>query len=301
MPVPLTVLVPAKNEEKMLPGALASVKWADEVYVIDSHSEDATSEIAARYGAKVAQFDYPGHGPKKKTWAIENLPLQNDWILVLDCDERVSVELRGAIERAIVEGGREGYYVNRDYWLMGRPIRCASPNYVLRLFRRGRGSYEDIGLHDLPQTGDNEIHESVTVDGDVGYLDGTLHHFHYQGLGSWLERHNRYSTWEAARYLAYRSQPIGFGPLQLLRMDHVARRRALWRIWVRLPCRPAIRFLIWYVVRGGFRDGLPGLVFAGLAISYELMISRKIRELQHPPLDALAKLDPELTAGAGRP
>src|ERR1700720_3710914 len=85
--VPVSVLVPIKNEAENLPRCLGCVPWADEIWVVDSHSTDDSADIAKRYGANVVQFDFNGTWPKKKNWALENLPFKNDWVLILDADE----------------------------------------------------------------------------------------------------------------------------------------------------------------------------------------------------------------------
>jgi glycosyltransferase involved in cell wall biosynthesis len=275
---PLTVILPVKNEEENLPDALASVDWADEVIVVDSHSSDRTAELAREAGANVVQFDHVPGGPKKKSWALGNLAPRNDWLLLLDADERVPPGLRAEIERAL-EGDRDGYYVDRELVFMGRPLRCFNPNWNLRLFRKGRGRMEDLELQDVPGTGDNEIHEHVTVDGSTGYLRTPLRHDDYRGLSAWLDRHNRYATWEAHLYRKFRSEPIGVGPVGFLRLDPFQRKRVLRRIWVRLPFRTPVRFLVWYVGRRGFLDGRAGFVFCVLMSYYEFIIGAKLREL----------------------
>jgi glycosyltransferase involved in cell wall biosynthesis len=274
----VTVILPVKNEEENLPDALASVDWADEVIVVDSHSSDRTAELAREAGANVVQFDHVPGGPKKKSWALSNLAPRNDWLLLLDADERVPPGLRAEIEGAL-EGDRDGYYVDRELVFMGRPLRCFNPNWNLRLFRKGRGRMEDLELQDVPGTGDNEIHEHVTVDGSTGYLRTPLRHDDYRGLTAWLDRHNRYATWEAHLYRKFRSEPIGVGPVGFLRLDPFQRKRVLRRIWVRLPFRTPVRFLVWYVGRRGFLDGRAGFVFCVLMSYYEFIIGAKLREL----------------------
>jgi hypothetical protein len=149
----------------------------------------------------------------------------------------------------------------------------------MRLFRRGHGRMEDLELHDVPGTGDNEIHEHVKVDGETGYLRTPLRHDDYRGLTAWLDRHNRYATWEAHLYRKFRREPIGVGPVGFLRLDPFQRKRVLRRIWVRLPLRSPIRFVVWYIARGGFLDGRPGFVFCVLMSYYEFIIGAKLREL----------------------
>ena len=98
-------------------------------------------------------------------------------------------------------------------------------------------------------------------------------------LTAWLDRHNRYATWEAHLYRKFRREPIGVGPVGFLRLDPFQRKRVLRRIWVRLPLRSPIRFFVWYVGRGGFLDGRPGFVFCALMSWYEFIIGAKLREL----------------------
>jgi len=277
--IPVTVIFPVKDEEENLPDALASVAWADEVIVVDSQSRDRTAEIAGATGAEVVQFERVRGGPKKKAWALANLLPRNEWLMLLDGDERVPDALRAEIEEAVARGDKDGYYVDRELVFMGRRLRCFNPNWNMRLFRRGHGKMEDLELHDVPGTGDNEIHEHIKVDGATGYLRTPLRHDDYRGLTAWLERHNRYATWEAHLYRKFRREPIGVGPVGFLRLDPFQRKRVLRRIWVRLPLRSPIRFLVWYVARGGFLDGRPGFVFCVLMSYYEFIIGAKLREL----------------------
>ena len=95
--VPLSLFVPCKNEETNLARCLQSVRWIDEIFVVDSQSTDRTTSIAEEYGAKVMQFEYKGGWPKKKNWALENLPFSNEWVLILDADECLPPEAEDEI------------------------------------------------------------------------------------------------------------------------------------------------------------------------------------------------------------
>jgi glycosyltransferase involved in cell wall biosynthesis len=277
--LPVTVIIPVLNEERNLPAALASVGWAHEVIVIDSGSTDGTACLASEAGATVIQFSRESGGPRKKRWALENVKPHNPWVLLLDADERVSADLRNDIGIAITSDDAHGWYVDREFVFMGRRLHCFSPNWNLRLFRSGSARMEDLGLDDLPDTGDNEIHEHVIVDGRTRFLRGRLLHDDYRGLTAWLDRHNRYATWEAHLYLRFRREPIGVGMLRFLRLNAFDRKRVLRRVWVRLPLRPALRFVVWFVFRGGFRDGRAGFTFCVLMAHYEFIIGAKMREL----------------------
>jgi glycosyltransferase involved in cell wall biosynthesis len=276
----VTVIIPTRNEEANLPGALASVDWADQILVVDSHSTDRTELIAKEDGAEVVQFDYPGHGPKKKNWALRHIELRNEWVLLLDADERITPELRSEVEAAIRDGDADGYCIDREFRFMGRSLRCFRPNWNLRLFRHRLGRFEDLGLDDLPGTGDNEIHEHVVLNGRIGFLHSPLLHDDDRGLTRWFDRHNTYATWEAHLYRRFRAEHIGTGPIEFLLLDAFRRKRVLRRIWVRLPLRPAIRFLVWYGPRRGYLDGRPGFVFCVLMAFYEVMINAKLYELE---------------------
>ncbi len=280
MTVPVTVILPVLNEERNLSAALDSVVWADEVVVVDSGSVDRTVDIALAAGSTVVHFDYSGSGPRKKSWALANLEPRNAWVLLLDADERVTAPLRDEIAAAIAADDRDGWYIDREFVFMGRRLRCFSPNWNLRLFRRGLARIEDLELAELSGTGDNEIHEHVEIDGTLGFLQTPLLHDDDRGLTAWLDRHNRYATWEAHLYRRFRSEPIGVGPVEFARLDPFKRKRVLRRLWVRIPLRPLVRFFVWYVLRRGFRDGRQGFTFCVLMAYYEFVIGAKLRELE---------------------
>lgn len=278
-PVPVSVVVPVLNEARNLPAALASVSWAGQVIVVDSHSTDGTAEVARRLGAEVVPFHFDGRGPRKKNWALATLPFRYEWVLLLDADERVTPALRAAIVQAVRGSQADGYYLDRELVFLGRPLRCLRPNWNLRLFKHQLGRFEDLGLGSLPGTGDNEIHEHVRLNGRVAFLRPPLLHQDERDISAWLERHIRYALWEAHLYRRLRVEPLLPALPDLFARDPVRRRRALRRVWVRLPWRPVLRFLVWYVLRRGVLDGRPGLIYCLLMAWYELTIGLRLREL----------------------
>src|ERR1700704_3936605 len=119
--VPVSVLVPIKNEAEILERCLNSVPWADEIFVVDSQSTDQSVEIAQRHGAKVVQFHFNGTWPKKKNWALENLPFKNEWVFILDADEVLPAEAEKEFAIAIANAGdMAGYWINRRFYFLGR-------------------------------------------------------------------------------------------------------------------------------------------------------------------------------------
>lgn len=281
--VPISVLVATRNEEKNIRGALESVKWADEVFVVDSQSEDATLDIAREYGAKIVQFHYAGKGPKKRSWALRNLSFSHDWILVLDADERVSPELKEAINRVCMsEPAENGFYVKRKLYFMDRWLKHSGwyPNWILRVFRLGKGHYEDLGGA-RADPGDVETHEKILVQGEVGRLQADIIHEDRRDLFHYISRMNRYSGWNAQVYynLKQPSAPKGEVRARLLG-DVVQRRRFLKRIWVRLPFRMVIRFLYDYIFKLGFLEGRPGFIWCAFKAIQEFHISAKMYEME---------------------
>lgn len=276
--VPVSVLVPVKNEERNIAECLASVTWASEVVVIDSASTDQTIAIATAAGARVVQFAYVPGGPKKKNWALENLSVLNEWILILDADERITPELAAEVAVAVARPeGRAGFYLNRRFNFLGSWIMHAGyfPSWNLRLFRKGRGFYERPA-HDVPESGDNEVHEHVIIDGTAGYLRSPMDHFAYPTLADFIEKHRRYAYWEAEMETgaAALTQDSSSMSRSLLR------RRSLKNAARRFPFPHWARFAYHYIARRGFLDGVTGYVFCHLLAEYEFLIWVRRLELR---------------------
>jgi glycosyltransferase involved in cell wall biosynthesis len=291
------------NEEANVTACLESLQFCDEIWVVDSHSRDRSPALAESLGARVVQFDYEHGRPKKKNWALANLPFKHPWVLIVDCDERVPPELAEEIRRVIDRpDGRAGFYLNRRVYFLGRWLKhCWYPSWNLRLFRHELGRYERLESGRL-ETGDNEVHEHVLLEGEAGYLEHDLLHYDYRSLHHFVERHNRYSTWEAEQRLRDRAglndglRPRLFGgPLE--------RRRWFKQLFLRIPGKPLWRFLYTYFWRRGLLDGYPGFLISAYMAVYEFEIGMKLYELRHcrgglpgqagsRPADGVAALSP---------
>lgn len=281
--IPVSVLIPAKNEELNLPACLESVAVADEIFVVDSQSEDRSIEIAEQHGAKVVQFHFNGSWPKKKNWSLENLPFRNEWVLIVDCDERITPELWTEIATVIKNEDYNGYYLNRKVFFLGKWIRFGGkyPDWNLRLFKHKQGHYENLKTGDIPNTGDNEVHEHVILNGNVGYLKEDMLHIDFRDIYQWLARHNRYSNWEAKVYYNLLTGKDNSGTIDAkLFGNAVQRKRFLKKIWVRLPFKPLLRFILFYFIRLGFLDGEAGYIYGRLLSQYEYQIGVKLYELR---------------------
>lgn len=276
-PVPVSVIVPIKNEAANLSRSLASVGWADEIFVVDSQSADRSAQIAEEIGARVVQFEFNGTWPKKKNWALENLPFRNEWVFVLDADEVLPAEAEAEFREAIANPGETaGYWINRRFMFMGRWLRHAYyPNWNLRLFRHSLGRYEKVT--DVPTaSGDNEVHEHVVVQGPTGRLRCEMDHYAFPSVEVFVEKHNRYSNWEARVAVAEERAVDGAG----LQSARVAQRRRLKKLSQRAPFRPLLRFLYVYLWQKGFLDGWEGYYFARLHGFYEFLSVAKTNELK---------------------
>jgi len=270
--------VAARNEARNLPRCLEALRDVGEVYVIDSQSTDATPEIARSFGAKVVQFHYQGGWPKKRQWAMESLPLEFDWILLVDADEALTPELTEEIRQAIQAPGPNSYYVSLRMYFLGRALRHGDASFwKLALFRRGKGRYEcrlkdqDLSMADM------EIHEHVLVDGPTLRLRNSLIHHNVESLSRYIQKHDEYSNWEARVLLQ------GGGRTELppeLFGTQAQRRRWLKKKLFALPGSPILLFFYRYFLRLGFLDGIPGLIYCGFQAVQMFHTKAKIYELK---------------------
>ncbi len=277
--LPVSVIVAARNEEKNLPRCLEALRDVGEVYVIDSESTDATPEIARSFGAKVVQFHYQGGWPKKRQWAMENLPLQFDWIFLVDADEALTPELAEEIRRSIENPDFSGYYISLRMHFLGRVLRHGDANFwKLSLFRRGKGRYECRLRDQDTSMADMEVHEHVVVNGPVRRLENPLIHHNVESLSRYIQKHDEYSNWESHVLLQGEQNssevpPAFFG-------TQAQRRRWLKKKLFTVPGSPVLLFFYRYFLRLGFIDGIPGLIYCGFQAVQMFHTKAKIYELK---------------------
>ena len=229
----LSIAMIAMNEEANLPRTLESVKWADEIVLVDSGSRDRTIEIAKSFGAKTSYHAFAGHGEQKNV-ALDLCT--SDWIFLLDADEVVTPELQREIRDLLAgEPKFDAYWIPRLNLYFGKWIRHGGfyPDHKLRLFKRGAARLsEGVGPHSTPQ-----------FDGPRGKLRGDMLHYAYPTMGIYLEHMNRYSS-EIAELLHKRGKDS---------------RALLPFIW-NAVLNPAATFIYNYFFRLGFLDGREGLI-----------------------------------------
>lgn len=283
--VKVSVIVPVKNEKNNIVKCLNSLDWADEVFVVDSQSTDGTIELAEGAGAKVVQFHFNGTYPKKKNWALDNLPIRNKWVLLADADEvfpkALQEEIRDAVEHP--SDGINAYRMHFQYMFMGKPIRhCGYTGlWIPRLIKRGSAHFEKMptGEGTAQNIGDMEIHEHLIVNGNVGSFKTSVEHYAYPTIHSFVEKHNRYSNWEADLYDDFVSGKFANGAASASK--GVAIKRKIKGLYLRLPCRPFLRFCYHYFARAGFLDGRMGFIFCVLLGFYDFLSKAKVYEKKH--------------------
>lgn len=265
----ISVVVLTWNEASNLPRCLASVKFSDDVLVVDSGSHDATVDIARAAGARVCERPFDSFAGQRN-FAMEQ-DLRHRWVLHVDADEVVTPELAAELQEIVnAEEALPVYRVPSRLIFLGRWLRHAGmyPCYQVRFGRVEHLRFIDHGH------GQREVQPAH----EVGTLKAPLDHYNFsKGVNDWMTRHLRYARLEAAEILNDRSR---LSLARLFDRDPTTRRRALKRFAAHMPLRPWLRFLHVYVLRGGFLDGRAGLHYARLLGTYQYLIDLNLEELR---------------------
>jgi glycosyltransferase involved in cell wall biosynthesis len=255
--VNLTVIILTFNEEVNIKHSVTNViNWAKDVFVLDSGSTDKTIEIAKELGAKVFYRKFDTYA-KQRNYAIKELPIETEWILFLDADEYLTEELKKEIEDVLLNTDKDGFYLKRRFYFMGRWIKHGGyyPVKLLRLFKKDKGKVE------------RDINEQFIVNGKVGELQYDFIDENHKGIADWIDKHNRYSSFEAQELLNYELRQ------KLNQKDNYANlfgtspqrkrwiREYIWNPLLPPLIRPFLYFFYRYFYRFGFLDGKEGLMF----------------------------------------
>ncbi|HLZ34499.1 MAG TPA: glycosyltransferase family 2 protein [Nitrospira sp.] len=244
----VSCLVITKNEEANIQDCLASVAWATECIVVDAESTDSTAELVRAGGAKLFVRPWPGFGAQKNFGMEQAL---SEWILVVDADERVPEALRAEIQSCIERwkrGDPVAYEIPRKNYFYGKWVRHAGvyPDYQIRLFRKGCAKYNDV-----------PIHENLIVQGTVGRMVSPFEHQTERRIQDHFRKFGLYTTLaaqeKAKTVRAVRSSDLLF--------------------------RPLVVFLKTYLLKQGFRDGVPGLIVCVFASMYTFVKYAKLWDM----------------------
>jgi len=245
----LAVITLTKNEERNIGPCLESVRWADELIVVDSGSTDRTHDIARKYTERILTIPWEGYGAARNRGIEETTA---EWILWLDADERVTPELAEEIQQIVTrdDPSIDGYGIARRAYFLGRWIRHSGwyPSRVVRLFRRSRGRFSP-----------HRVHERLEFSGTVRPTRFDLLHFTDPNLAHYFMKFNRYTSLAAADLQAAGHR---FSLADLL-------------------LRPPFQFFKMYILRGGLLDGMQGFVLCVLSAAYVFTKYAKLWELQY--------------------
>jgi glycosyltransferase involved in cell wall biosynthesis len=279
----ISVLILTKDEERNLPACIDTLRWSDDIHVLDSYSTDATVAIADQFGAQVCYRAFDSFA-QQQNWALENIQFRYPWVFYIDADERVTPELAKAMLNAVQNpAAYVAFRIRRRDFFMGTWLKHvqATP-YYLRLFRPEKMRYERIG------------HPVSIPDGPVIPIDGYLDHYPFsKGVAQWVDKHNFYSTQEAEQLQADRDRQWSLRKAFFAR-SFEERRRNQKQLYYRMPGRPLIKALGLYFPKRGFLDGYAGFAYSVLMGFYEYLIVLKGREFRADAASRAANGAPEL-------
>ena len=268
--IPVTVVVPVKDEEKNLAECLRLLDDFAEVIVVDSRSTDRTPDIVKEFGFELVNFEWNGHFPKKRNWTLRNVPIKNEWVLFLDADEFITNAFKTELQTKIQSNEYDGFWVSYNDHFLGKSLKHGKKMKKLPLFRKGKGEYEFID-EDTWSHLDMEVHEHPIIQSKVGIIQSPVSHLDFKGLFHYIARHNAYSTWEAQRYLKlHKTQNKKLTTNQKIKYK-------LLNTWF----FGLGYFLLNYIFLLGFLDGKIGFMFSAYKMQYFFNVKAKIFELKN--------------------
>lgn len=270
--LPITCIILTKNEEKAIRDCLQSVEFCDQIIVVDSNSTDTTSEIVAEFGSELINFTWNGSYPKKKQWALKHPLVRNDWVLILDADERISVELRNEIMKLFISETiiHAAFDVEIAYLFTNRLLRHGHKVRKRILLDKRICAFPVLNDLSVKNMWEVEGHYQPIVSGSLGFLKGKLLHSDPDPFYDYFSRHNRYSDWEA-------HLRINSDDRKIVRQA----KSSQGRIFDFMPGKPVIFFFYSYFFKRGFLDGKAGFNYAVSLSYYYWQISLKVNESKY--------------------
>jgi glycosyltransferase involved in cell wall biosynthesis len=270
--LPITCVILTKNEEIAIRDCLRSVDFCEQIIVVDSNSTDMTCQIVTEFGSEVINFTWNGSYPKKKQWALQHPQIRNDWVLLLDADERVSVELKNEIGSLFKSGliARGAFDVEIAYLFTSKLLRHGHKVRKRILLNRRLCAFPVLNDLSVKNMWEVEGHYQPIVSGSSGFLRGKLLHSDPDPLYDYFARHNRYSDWEVH--------------LRINTDDRKIVRRAKstqGRIFDFMPGKPFVFFFYSYFFKLGLLDGKAGFNYAVSLAYYYWQVSLKVNERKH--------------------
>ncbi len=262
----IAAVVLCLNEYSQLTRCIKSLKWCDEIYLVDSGSSDGSKELAERLGAKVFVKTRRDRFiiTEQRNWALSHLPINSKWVLFLDADEEIKTPCKESIMNSLVKYSYySGFEMAPRFWFLGRWLKRTQgyPNWHPRIVRLGANSFS------------GGVWESFTHLENVGKIQEPYEHYAFsKGTDDWISRHMRYSSWDANSIIQYNKtqDQSTFSTTRKLRLRILSA-----KAW---PLKPLARFIRLYIFNGGWIEGWQSLLFSLLISSYELFTITKIIE-----------------------
>ena len=276
---PVSVILISLNEGHNLEAVLQNlVGWAQEVFLVDSYSQDDTVDIALRYGVHVVQRRFRGFGDQWN-FALQELPICAPWTMKLDPDERLSDELKANLLLAMQQNAGAGLSLVRQLWFMGQALPVSQS--LIRVWRTGCCHFTDVAVNEHP-----------LVTGTIIPVAGIMAHHDSPDLDHWLDKQNRYTSAEAI--IAYQQSPMSDTP----RLLGTSFQRRMWlkKNFDKLPFIYLFLFLYHYLWQGAWRAGWVGYTWARLRLDVMRFRYYKRREIE-----ITGRLPLKRVYGAGQP
>ncbi len=260
---PVAVVMISLNEAHNMEAVLQNLAgWPQQVFLVDSYSQDDTVDIALRHGVHVVQRKFGGFGDQWN-FALHELPITAPWTMKLDPDERLADELKAELLGIMQKGNSEGVSMVRRLWFMGRPLPVRQT--LVRLWRTGNCKFTDVSVNEHP-----------IVQGRITHVTSEMAHHDSPDLDHWLEKQNRYTTAEAV--IAYNQSELAAKPRLL--GNALQRRMWLKKHFYSVPGRYLALFFYHWLVQGAWRAGKAGFVWARLRVVVMRLIEYKRLEME---------------------
>jgi glycosyltransferase involved in cell wall biosynthesis len=266
--IPITVVVPVKNEELNIGRCLSKLDKFEKVIVVDSNSIDSTRKIAEDMGVHVLNFSWNGLFPKKRNWILMNYKFQTPWVLFIDADEIISNEFCHEVDESIKNTSVDGFWLNYTNYFLGRRLRFGVPQRKLALFRVGSAYYERID-EDRWSNLDMEVHEHPILSTKAGEISSKIDHQDFRGIERFIDRHQDYAKWEVRRMLNidWTADTSYMTSRQKIKYRNIEK----W--WY-----PLFYFTYSYLIKFGFLDFSAGFAYSFYKMWYFFMIRNLINE-----------------------
>lgn len=268
----VSFLIITLNEEKNIRTCLESIKWSDDIAIVDSGSTDKTLDICKEYESVSMYYRKFDNYADQRNWLIDTHNFKNDWIFIIDADEALDEGLTSELQNFQCPSDNiNAYSLRRKNFFMGKYMKyCGQADfYIPKLFRKGKGKFQNCSLKGI---------EKLDFEGDLGRLNNYLYHNNDKGLSDFIAKHNKYSDMESHVY--YEAGKDINLLKSFLSKDPMKKEKFLKDLMIALPFKGFVMFFYLYIFKRGFLDGREGFIFCMLKAFYFFMLEIKVIEIK---------------------